>query len=301
MDADKAQITEVLIRYATGIDSKDWKLFRSCWTDEVDLDYGEVGHFTDPDAFTELFAQTHNPMGSDVSPVVELRDRGQRRHGHRADLCTRRADGHARRQRVWVDVIGHYDDELVRGADGWRIRRRVTHTPRLLTGGVAARDAADFAQKYGRWAVIAGASEGVGASLADQLAGRGLDLVLIARNGALLEELAAKVHERHGVEVRSLVQDLTAPDVGDRVAEATDGLEVGLLIYNAGAANRTVEFLDDSFERLAAADQAGVHRAGCAGPALRPRDARARPGRHRSGGITRLPGRGILCWPSTPR
>ncbi len=40
----------------------------------------------------------------------------------------------------------------------------------------------DFAQKYGRWAVIAGASEGVGASLADQLAERGLDLVLIARN-----------------------------------------------------------------------------------------------------------------------
>ena len=104
---------------------------------------------------------------------------------------------------------------------------------------------ADFAQKDGRWAVIAGASEGVGASLADQLAGRGLDLVLIARNGALLEELSAKVHERHGVEVRSLVQDLTAPDVGDRVAEATDGLEVGLLVYNAGAANRTVEFLDE--------------------------------------------------------
>ena len=41
----------------------------------------------------------------------------------------------------------------------------------------------DFAQKYGPWAVIAGASEGVGASLADQLAERGLDLVLIARNG----------------------------------------------------------------------------------------------------------------------
>ena len=35
----------------------------------------------------------------------------------------------------WVDVIGHYDDELVRGDDGWRIRRRVTCTPRMLTGG----------------------------------------------------------------------------------------------------------------------------------------------------------------------
>ncbi len=50
----------------------------------------------------------------------------------------------------------------------------------------------DFVQKYGRWVVIAGASEGIGASLADQLATRGLDLVLIARNGPLLEEVAAR-------------------------------------------------------------------------------------------------------------
>ena len=92
----------------------------------------------------------------------------------------------------------------------------------------------DFAHKYGRWAVIAGASEGVGASLADQLAERGLDLVLIARNGPKLDELVAGVRERHGVEARPLVLDLTDQDVGERVAEATDGLEVGLLIYNAG-------------------------------------------------------------------
>jgi short-subunit dehydrogenase len=102
----------------------------------------------------------------------------------------------------------------------------------------------DFAQRYGPWAVIAGASEGVGASLADQLGERGLNLVLIARNQELLEELAANVRERHGIDVRPVVQDLTAADVGDRVAAATDGLEVGLLIYNAGAAYRTTEFLD---------------------------------------------------------
>ena len=52
-------------------------------------------------------------------------------------------------------------------------------------------DAVGLAQKYGPWAVIAGASEGVGASLADQLAGHGLNLVLIARNEALLATLAA--------------------------------------------------------------------------------------------------------------
>lgn len=106
----------------------------------------------------------------------------------------------------------------------------------------------EFAQKYGRWAVIAGASEGVGASLAEQLAERGLDLVLIARNAALLDEVAAGVRERHGVEVRPMVLDLTASDLTERIGAATDGLDVGLLIYNAGAANRTVEFLDDTLD-----------------------------------------------------
>ncbi len=109
-------------------------------------------------------------------------------------------------------------------------------------------DSGEFVHKYGRWALIAGASEGVGASLADQLAARGLDLVLIARSGPLLEDVAAGVRERHGVEVRPLVADLTAPDIGDKVAAATDGLEVGLVVYNAGAANRTTEFLDEDFD-----------------------------------------------------
>jgi short-subunit dehydrogenase len=106
----------------------------------------------------------------------------------------------------------------------------------------------DFASKYGRWAVIAGASEGIGASLADQLAARGLDLVLIARNGTLLEQVAADVRERHGVQARALVQDLTDPDVGVRVADATDGFDVGLLIYNAGASDRTSAFLDNELD-----------------------------------------------------
>jgi short-subunit dehydrogenase len=106
----------------------------------------------------------------------------------------------------------------------------------------------EFVQKYGPWAVIAGASEGIGASLADQLASRGLDLVLIARNGALLEQVAAGVRERHGVQARALVQDLTDPDVGTRVAEATAGLNVGLMIYNAGASDRTTTFLENEVD-----------------------------------------------------
>lgn len=104
-----------------------------------------------------------------------------------------------------------------------------------------------FADTYGRWAVIAGASEGIGASLADQLAARGLDLVLVARNGPLLESVAAQARERHGVQTRVVVADLTDPDVASRLAEATAGLEVGLLIYNAGASDRTTTFLENDF------------------------------------------------------
>jgi uncharacterized protein len=103
-------------------------------------------------------------------------------------------------------------------------------------------------QKYGRWAVIAGASEGIGASLADQLAACGLDLVLIARNGPLLDEVAAKARDDHGVQTRVVVQDLTDPDVGAKVADATSGLDVGLLIYNAGAADRTATFLENELD-----------------------------------------------------
>jgi uncharacterized protein len=106
----------------------------------------------------------------------------------------------------------------------------------------------DFADKYGQWALVAGASEGIGASLADQLASRGLDLVLIARNGSLLDQVAAQVREQHGVQTRVVVQDLTDPDAGARIADATEELDVGLVIYNAGASDRTSMFLENEFE-----------------------------------------------------
>jgi len=106
----------------------------------------------------------------------------------------------------------------------------------------------DFVDSYGRWAVIAGASEGIGASLADQLAARGLDLVLIARNEVLLDEVATRAREEHGVQTRVVVQDLTDPELTARVADATAGLDVGLVIYNAGASDRTTPFLDNELD-----------------------------------------------------
>jgi short-subunit dehydrogenase len=97
--------------------------------------------------------------------------------------------------------------------------------------------------KYGPWAVIAGGSEGVGRAFATQLAEAGLDLVLIARKPVALEETAA-LCRAYGVQVRPLALDLTAPDAVARVVDEVEDVEVGLLVYNAGANTHGEEFLD---------------------------------------------------------
>jgi short-subunit dehydrogenase len=105
-----------------------------------------------------------------------------------------------------------------------------------------------LARRYGPRAVIAGASEGIGAVLADRLAGAGLDLVLIARNEARLRAVAADVEARHGRDVRVLPLDLTDPGMHQAVAESCRDLEIGLLVYAAGSVNRTLDFTDDPYQ-----------------------------------------------------
>lgn len=97
-------------------------------------------------------------------------------------------------------------------------------------------------KRYGPWAVIAGGSEGVGAAFATQLAEAGLNLVLIARKPEPLEQTAALARES-GVEVRTLSADLTDPAAVAEIIAATDDLDVGLLIYNAGANSYGSEFV----------------------------------------------------------
>jgi short-subunit dehydrogenase len=97
--------------------------------------------------------------------------------------------------------------------------------------------------KYGPWAVVAGGSEGVGAEFATQLAAAGINLVLIARKpGPLLQ--TAESCRAFGVEVRTLAVDLVSTDAVDQIADTTSDLEVGLLIYNAGANTCSEPFLD---------------------------------------------------------
>lgn len=93
-----------------------------------------------------------------------------------------------------------------------------------------------FVSRYGPWAVVAGASEGLGAAFAQVLAERGLNLVLMARRTELLDGLKKSLVEGKGVEVRTIACDLARPDLADVVSEATRGLEIGAAIYNAAYA-----------------------------------------------------------------
>lgn len=97
--------------------------------------------------------------------------------------------------------------------------------------------------KYGPWAVIAGGSEGVGAEFARMLADDGFNLVLIARKPGPLEQTAQMCRDL-GVQVRAMSVDLLDPASVSQIAEASNDLEVGLLIYNAGASTCNEPFLD---------------------------------------------------------
>ncbi len=102
----------------------------------------------------------------------------------------------------------------------------------------------DFAQRYGPWAVIAGASEGTGAAFAHELAGHGLNCILIARRAAPLEALAADIRAQTGVECITATIDLATPDATDRIIEVVGGREIGLFISNVGSDTNGSQFLD---------------------------------------------------------
>jgi len=101
-----------------------------------------------------------------------------------------------------------------------------------------------FAERYGPWAVIAGASEGTGSAFAAQVAAEGINCILLGRRMAPLEGVAKELQGRYGVECLTASVDLAAQHSARRIVEVVEHREVGLFISNAGADSIGSTFLD---------------------------------------------------------
>lgn len=91
----------------------------------------------------------------------------------------------------------------------------------------------NFREKYGQWAIVLGATEGIGKSDAFELARRGMDVILVGRRREALENLAKDINAETGSEVKVLCQDLSEYDAADKIIEATKDLDMGLVNYVA--------------------------------------------------------------------
>jgi uncharacterized protein len=88
----------------------------------------------------------------------------------------------------------------------------------------------------GPWALVTGASSGIGEEFARQAAANGINVVLLARREERLKEVAAALTARYDVQARVVAVDLGHDGILDRVTEATGDLDIGLLVSNAGTA-----------------------------------------------------------------
>src|SRR6267378_7988862 len=92
-------------------------------------------------------------------------------------------------------------------------------------------------KRFGPWALVTGASSGIGREFARQLAASGINVVLVARREEMLKEAGLEVSKRYGVEHRILVLDVSREDFIGRLASATNDLDIGLVVSNAGTGN----------------------------------------------------------------
>ena len=121
---DRDAICDVLVRYATGIDRRDWDLFRSCFTDDCHVIDEGIGTWDSVEAITAFMVEVHAPVGHTLhrmsNVAVEVHpDRTRGRARSYVDALLMAPDG-----RHGVNAAGFYDDELVRTGGRWRIATR---------------------------------------------------------------------------------------------------------------------------------------------------------------------------------
>jgi hypothetical protein len=105
----------------------------------------------------------------------------------------------------------------------------------------------NFVERFGPWAVVTGASSGLGEAFAQRLAAIGMNVVLVARREDRLRRLADDLQSEHRINTRVVVADLSQEGFLRDIAEATGDLQIGLLVNNAGIAT-TGKFLDNDLD-----------------------------------------------------
>jgi short-subunit dehydrogenase len=109
-----------------------------------------------------------------------------------------------------------------------------------------------FAERYGPWALVVGASEGIGAAFAHAVADLGLNVALVARRQHALDKVAASIRAESEVEVRTLALDLTAQSAVPALVDALADVDVGLVCYAAGGDPNYEPFLSQPVDNAVA-------------------------------------------------
>jgi 3-phenylpropionate/cinnamic acid dioxygenase small subunit len=133
----RADISDLLVRYATGIDRRDWALFRTCFTDDCLADYGDIGVWHDADSLTSWMERAHSSCGHTMHRITNQQigvggeDATARSYVDAVILAADNLTG--------THALGYYDDELVRTEQGWKISTRrftmVLATPAIPVPG----------------------------------------------------------------------------------------------------------------------------------------------------------------------
>jgi short-subunit dehydrogenase len=108
----------------------------------------------------------------------------------------------------------------------------------------AAQSAKSLKSRFGPWAVVAGASEGLGAEFARHVAAAGINCLLVARRAPVLEKLADELTQTYGIDAISAAIDLAEPSATEQLLVAAGDREIGLFIFNAGGDGHATRYLD---------------------------------------------------------
>jgi len=107
----------------------------------------------------------------------------------------------------------------------------------------------DF-KKLGKWAVVTGATDGIGKQYALQLAAKGLNIVLISRTKSKLEAVSKEILEKYPVETKEIVADFTQSDIYEDIQKQLEDLDIGVLVNNVGVSYDFPQYLEQISQPL---------------------------------------------------